>query len=43
MYIDELVANPRESITVEIKDWIDPRSDHGVVEDLSDELLFGRS
>lgn len=29
VYIDELVANPRESIIVEIKDWIDPRSDHG--------------
>lgn len=28
-YIDGLVANPRESLTVEIKDWIDPRSDHG--------------
>ncbi len=28
-YIDALLANPRESLTVEIKDWIDPRSAHG--------------
>ena len=25
-YIDALVANPRETLSVEIKDWIDPRS-----------------
>ena len=28
-YIDALLANPREGLTVEIKDWIDPRSAHG--------------
>lgn len=28
-YIDALLANPRESLTVEIKDWIDPHSEHG--------------
>lgn len=28
-YIDALLANPRESLNVEIKDWIDPRSVHG--------------
>ncbi len=28
-YIDALLANPSESLTVEIKDWIDPRSIHG--------------
>ncbi len=28
-YIDALIANPRETLSVEIKDWIDPRSPHG--------------
>jgi len=28
-YIDALLANPRESLDVEIKDWIDPHSAHG--------------
>jgi hypothetical protein len=28
-YIDALIANPRETLSVEIKDWIDPRSAHG--------------
>ena len=28
-YIDGLIANPRESLVTELKDWIDPRSAHG--------------
>jgi predicted HTH transcriptional regulator len=28
-YIDELIANPREQLAVEIKEWIDPDSPHG--------------
>lgn len=28
-FIDALITNPRESLTVEIKDWIDPSSAHG--------------
>jgi hypothetical protein len=27
--IEDLVANPRESLAVAIKDWIDPGSAHG--------------
>jgi hypothetical protein len=28
--IDALVANPSENLSVEIKQWIDPRTDHGI-------------
>lgn len=28
-YIDALIANPRERLDVELKDWIDPTSAHG--------------
>ena len=28
-YVDALIADPRERLDVEIKDWIDPRSAHG--------------
>ncbi len=28
-YIEGLIANPRESLAVEFKDWIDPNSARG--------------